>query len=97
MKKDPAGTGWALVAAYWPASFIPQLGILTVARATKQGIKPLSVVDRTTVSLLALVAAVGVVVFPFTTWLKVGALKLSTFDGRNECAEMERYLHRDSG
>ena len=44
--------------------------------------------DRTTVSLLALVAAVGVVVFPFMTWLKIGALKLSTFDGRNECAEM---------
>ena len=89
VKKDPAGTGWALVAAYWPASFIPQLGILTVARTRpNKGIKPLSVVDRTTVSILALVAAVGVIVFPFMTWIKIGALKLSTFDGRNECAEL---------
>jgi len=89
VKKDPAGTGWALVAAYWPASFIPQLGIITVARTRPaKGVKPLSNVDRSSISLLTLVAAVGVIVFPFMTWLKVGALKLSTYDGRNECKEL---------
>ena len=89
VSKDPAGTGWALVGAYWPASFIPQLGLLTVARTRpSKGVKPLSVVDRTAVSLLALVASVGVIAFPFMTWLKIGALKLSTFDGRNECKEL---------
>ncbi len=89
VKKDPAGTGWGLVAAYWPASFIPQIGILSLARTRPgKGIKPLSTVDRNAVSLLTLVAAVGVIVFPFMTWLKVGALKLSTYDGRTECKEL---------
>ncbi|MBG01500.1 MAG: hypothetical protein CL470_04440 [Acidimicrobiaceae bacterium] len=89
VKKDPAGTGWALVAAYWPASFIPQLGILSLARTRpNKGIRPLSNIDRNAVSVLALVASVGVIVFPFMTWLKIGALKLSTFDGRNECKEL---------
>ena len=89
VKKDPAGTGWALVAAYWPASFIPQLGILSLARTRPtKGIRPLSAVDRNAVSILALVASVGVIAFPFMTWLKIGALKLSTFDGRNECKEL---------
>ncbi len=93
IKKDPAGTGWALVAAYWPASFIPQLGILTVARTRpNKGIKPLSIVDRTAVSSLSLVAAAGVIAFPFMTWIKVtkdaATIKLSTYDGRDHCKEL---------
>jgi hypothetical protein len=86
VKKDPAGTGWAIVAAYWPASFIPQLGIITLARTKpNKGIRPLSDTNRTTLSFLTLVASAGVIAFPFMTWLKIGALKLSTFDGRTEC------------
>jgi hypothetical protein len=86
VKKDPAGTGWAIVAAYWPASFIPQLGIITLARTKpNKGIRPISNTNRTVLSFLTLVASAGVIAFPFMTWLKIGALNLSTFDGRNEC------------
>ena len=79
----PTGTGWAIPAAYFPASLIPQIGLLTVALAEPgQGIKPLETGKRQAFSLIALLAGIGVAFFPFLTWLSSGSVNLAGFDSR---------------
>ncbi len=78
----PAGTGWGVVAAYFPASFIPQIGLLTLsAKEPEPGIKPLANSTRVTVSVVALVASLGVVLFPFLEWVSSGPVSLTGYDG----------------
>lgn len=75
------GTGWGVVAAYFPASFIPQVGLLTLsATEPDAGVKPLDQGTRRTLSLAAAVAAAGVVLFPYLTWLSAGSISLNGFD-----------------
>ena len=63
----PTGTGWGIPAAYFPASMIPQIGLLTVAMAEpSQGIKPFDGANRRVFSLIALLAGVGVALFPLS-------------------------------
>ena len=79
----PAGTGWAAVVAYFPASIIPQLGMLTLSGADPDpNVKPIAAGPRRAFSAMALVAGVGVGLFPFLAWLTDGgAISLSAFDG----------------
>lgn len=75
------GTGWGIPAAYFPASFIPQIGLLTLSAAEPpQGIEPLDAGSRRTFSGVALLAGLGVALFPFLTWLSAGSISLSGFD-----------------
>ena len=80
----PAGTGWALVAAYFPASLIPQIGALTLsATEPESDIEPLQPARSRVFSVAALLAAVGVVLFPALTYLSSGPISLSAYDGRS--------------
>lgn len=75
------GTGWGVVAAYFPASFIPQVGLLTLSAAEPDpGVKPLGEGSRRTFSLIAALAAAGVALFPYLTWLSSGPVSISGFD-----------------
>jgi hypothetical protein len=76
-----AGTGWAIVAAYFPTSFIPQVGLLTLSATEPGTVKPLSVKNRRMFSAIVLLAGAGVALFPFLTYLGEGNLSLSAFDG----------------
>lgn len=79
----PTGTGWAIPAAYFPASFIPQVGLLTLsAEEPETGIKPLDTAKMRLFSGVALLAAAGVALFPFLTWISSGNISLSGYDGR---------------
>ncbi len=79
----PAGTGWAIPAAYFPSSIIPQIGFLTLAATEpSQGIKPLGSTPKIVFSVVAMVAALGAALFPFLTWLSSGSVELTGFDGR---------------
>lgn len=76
-----AGTGWGVVAAYFPASFIPQVGLLTLSAAEPDaGVKPLSDGSRRTFSLVALLTGAGVALFPYLTWMSSGPVSLAGFD-----------------
>lgn len=75
------GTGWGVVAAYFPASFIPQVGLLTLsATEPDQDVKPLGDGSRRALSLVAAAAGAGVALFPYLTWLSSGPVSLSGFD-----------------
>ena len=51
----PAGTGWAIPAAYFPVSFIAQIGFLTLsAKSPEPGIQPLQPARARVVSIVAL-------------------------------------------
>lgn len=79
------GTGWGVVAAYFPVSFIVQLAAITLSMTTPaKGIKPLEPGLRRTLSGVGLLAALGVALFPFLTWLSAGTISLSGFDPRTE-------------
>ena len=85
----PASTGWAIPAAYFSGSLIPQLGLLTVSAAEPAaGVSPMPESRRRTASLVAAVAGIGVIVFPFLTWLSSGGISLSAFDSRNDTNEV---------
>ena len=78
-----AGTGWGVVVAYFPASLIPQLGALTLAGTEPaEGITELDAGKRRAFSVVALLAAVGVALFPFLTYLSSGNISLSALEGR---------------
>jgi len=80
-----AGTGWGVVVAYFPASLIPQLGLITLSAAEPAtGIAPLEVGNRRTLSLVALLASIGVAAFPFLAYLNAGSISLSAMDGTAE-------------
>lgn len=77
-----AGTGWGVVAAYFPASFIPQVGLLTLSAAEPDAaVQPLSDGSRRTLSLVAVLAGAGVALFPYLTWMSSGPVSLAGFDG----------------
>lgn len=76
----PAGTGWAIVAAYFPASFIPQIGLLTVSAAEPPaGVRSLDAGTRRGLAGIALLSGLGVALFPFLTWLSAGSIDLAGF------------------
>lgn len=75
----PTGTGWAIPAAYFPASFIPQVGLLTLSAAEPTPVRELTSGPRRTFSLIALLGGIGVTVFPFLTWLTSGSVSLGGF------------------
>lgn len=76
----PAGTGWAIVAAYFPASFIPQIGLLTVSAAEPPGgIRSLDAGTRRGLAGVALLSGLGIALFPFLTWLSAGNIDLTGF------------------
>lgn len=78
----PAGTGWGVVAAYFPASFIPQIGLLTLSAAEPaKGIAELEDNKRVIFSIIAALAGAGIAVFPALDWLSAGSVKLSAYDG----------------
>ena len=78
----PAGTGWGVVAAYFPASIIPQLGLLTLSAAEPDdNVQPIEAGSRRTFSLVAALAGAGVALFPFMAWLTAGDIALSAMDG----------------
>lgn len=80
-----AGTGWGVVVAYFPASLIPQLGAITLSTTEPaSGIEPIDSGKRMTFSVIALVAGIGVALFPFLAWITSGNVALSAFDGRSE-------------
>jgi hypothetical protein len=80
----PGSTGWAVPAAYFSGSLIPQIGLLTVSAAEPaRGIAPLADARRRSLSLLVLVAGLGVFIFPFLSWLRGGGVSLSTFTSLN--------------
>ncbi len=80
-----AGTGWGVVVAYFPASLIPQLGLITLsATEPATGVQPLNVANRRTFSLVALVAGVGVALFPFLAYITSGNISLTAMDNRTE-------------
>lgn len=84
LKTFEAGTGWGVVAAYFPASLIPQLGLLTLSATTPDaGVRPLAEGPRRVYSLAALAGGVAVFAFPFLTWLSDPSLSLSAMDGRS--------------
>jgi hypothetical protein len=76
----PAGTGWAIVAAYFPASFIPQIGLLTISAAEPPaGVQPLDAGTRRGLAGVALLSGLGIALFPFLTWLSAGSIDLTGF------------------
>ncbi len=76
-----AGTGWAIPAAYFPASFIPQIGLLTLSTTKPRAATPLSSSSRRTFSLIALLGGLGVALFPFLTYIGSNNLSVSAYDG----------------
>ena len=75
------GTGWGVVAAYFPASFIPQVGLLTLSAAEPDaGVKPLGDGQRRTLSLVAAAAGAAVALLPYLTWINAGNISLTGFD-----------------
>jgi hypothetical protein len=80
-----AGTGWGIVAAYFPASFIPQIGLLTTSLAEpEQGIRAMPAGTRRTFSIVALLAGLGVALFPFLEWMSAGSVSLTGFDAATD-------------
>jgi len=80
----PAGTGWGVVAAYFPASIIPQVGLLTLSAAEPDSaVQPIGDGQRRLFSFLAVLAGVGVALFPFLAWLTAGDISLSALDERS--------------
>lgn len=78
-----AGTGWGVVVAYFPASLIPQLGLITLSLAEPaEGISDLSVGTRRRNSIIALVAGVGTALFPFLAYITSGNISLSALEGK---------------
>ena len=77
------GTGWAIAASYFPASLIPQVGLLTLSASTPDSsVQPLAADRRRVFSVVALAAGVGIALFPFLTWLSDPSLSLSAMDGK---------------
>lgn len=80
----PAGTGWGVVAAYFPASIIPQVALLTLSAAEPDTqVAPVDDSKRRIFSLGAALAGAGVALFPFMPWLTAGAISLSAMDERS--------------
>ncbi len=77
-----AGTGWGPVVAYFPASLIPQLGLITLAATEPGKVKALSAGTRRTFSIVALVAGVGVALFPFLAYVSAGSISLTALEGK---------------
>lgn len=75
------GTGWAIAAAYFPASFIPQIGLLTLSATTPGTSEDLPASNRRLYSIIAMLGGLGVALFPFLEYLGDGTLSLSAFDG----------------
>ncbi|MEM7094437.1 MAG: hypothetical protein AAF567_15655 [Actinomycetota bacterium] len=79
-----AGTGWGVVAAYFPASIIPQVGLLTLSAAEPDGaVQPADAGRTRVISILAAAAGAGVALFPFLTWITDGSVSLSAMDERS--------------
>ena len=79
----PAGTGWAIPFAYFPASFIPQVGFLTLsATEPETGIRPISPGQRRVMSVIALLGGVAIAALPLLTWISSGSVSLTGYDGR---------------
>lgn len=78
-----AGTGWGVVVAYFPASLIPQLGLITLS-ATEPATttSELDTGKRRTFSLVALLGGVGVALFPFLAYISSGNISLSAMEGK---------------
>jgi|GEM_PF-361449 len=80
-----AGTGWGVVVAYFPASLIPQLGLITLsASEPATGIEPLTTGTRRALSLVAMVAAIGVAAFPFLAYITSGSISLTAMEGKTD-------------
>lgn len=78
-----AGTGWGVVVAYFPASLIPQLGLLTLAAAEPAiGIDELEPGKRRVLSIGAFLGGLGVALFPFLAYLTAGSISLSALEGK---------------
>lgn len=86
LKLYPAdGTGWGTVAAYFPASIIPQLGMLTLSAAEPD--TEVSAIDdgrRRAFSIGAVVAGAGVALFPFLSWVSVDGISLTALEPGSE-------------
>ena len=86
LKLYPAdGTGWGTVAAYFPASIIPQLGLLTLSAAEPD--PEVDAIDegrRRAFSIGAVVAGAGVALFPFLTWVSVDGISLTALEPGSE-------------
>ena len=81
LKLFPAGTGWGVVAAYFPASIIPQVGLLTLSAAEPDPeVTPLDDGRRRVFSIGAAVAAVGVALFPFLNWVSIDGSGLTALE-----------------
>lgn len=78
-----AGTGWGVVVAYFPASLIPQLGLITLS-ATEPGTTTtdLDSGKRRAFSLVAMLGGVGVALFPFLAWITSGNISLTALEGK---------------
>ncbi|MGI9623257.1 MAG: hypothetical protein ACR2PK_10510 [Acidimicrobiales bacterium] len=75
------GTGWAVVALYFTGSFIPQLGLLTASEKEPViGVKPITPGPRRTLSIVTLLAAAGVALFPFLEWVSSGGISLTGYE-----------------
>lgn len=85
LKLFPAGTGWGVVAAYFPASIIPQLGLLTLSAAEPD--ETVAAIDdgrRRMFSIGAAAAAAGVALFPFLSWVSVDGSGLTALEPGSE-------------
>ena len=77
----PAGTGWGAVAAYFAASIIPQVGMLTLSAAEPDAqVQPIEAGKRRIFSIAAAATGAGLVLFPFLAWLTAGDISLSAMD-----------------
>ena len=82
-----AGTGWGVVVAYFPASLIPQLGLITLS-ATEPGTTTIDLDSdkRRTFSMIAMLGGLGVAFFPFLAWITAGNIALTAVEGKSEGA-----------
>jgi hypothetical protein len=77
----PAGTGWGAVAAYFAASIIPQVGMLTLsAQEPDPHVQPIEPGKRRIFSIIAAMMGAGIALFPFMAWLTAGDISLSAMD-----------------
>ncbi len=77
-----AGTGWGPVVAYFPASLIPQIGLITLAATEPGQVKALSAGTERSYSIVAVLAGLGVAFFPFLTYVSAGSISLTALEGK---------------